>query len=40
MVEWYHRLDGHEFEETLGDSEGHGSLACCSSWDCKESDMT
>ena len=36
-------LDGitdsiHEFEQTLGDSEGHNSLACCSSWSCKESD--
>ena len=29
-----------EFEQTLGDSEGQGSLACCHSWDCKESDMT
>ena len=29
-----------EFEQTLGDSEGQGSLACCRSWDCKESDMT
>ena len=31
---------GHEFEETLGDSEGQGSLVCCSSWGCKELDMT
>ena len=30
MVGWYHRLDGHELEETLGDSEGQASLACCS----------
>ena len=30
----------HEFEQTPGDSEGQGSLACCSSWSCKESDMT
>ena len=29
-----------EFEQTPGDSEGQGSLACCSSWGCKESDMT
>ena len=29
-----------EFEQTLGDSEGQGSLACCHSWDCKELDMT
>ena len=40
MVGWYHRLNGHEFELTLGGSEGQGSLACCSPWDCKESDMT
>ena len=32
--------DGHEFEQTLGDSERQGSLVCCSSWGCKESDMT
>ena len=32
MVRWYHRLDGHEFEQTLGDSKGQGSLACCSPW--------
>ena len=29
-----------EFEQTLGDSEGQGSLACCSPWGCKESDTT
>ena len=28
MVGWPHRLDGHEFEQTLGDNEGQGSLAC------------
>ena len=28
-----------EFEQTPGDSEGQGSLACCSSWGCKEPDM-
>ena len=27
MVGWYHQLSGHEFEQTPGDSEGHGSLA-------------
>ena len=32
MVRWHHRLNGHEFEQTPGDSEGQGSLACCSSW--------
>ena len=31
---------GHEFEQTPGDSEGQGSLACCSPWDRKNSDMT
>ena len=40
MVGWYCQLNGHEFEQTLGDSERQGSLACCSSWDLKESDMT
>ena len=37
MVGWHHGLNGHELEQTLGDSEGQGSLACCSSWGCKES---
>ena len=32
MVGWHHQLNGHEFEQTLGDSEGQRSLACCSSW--------
>ena len=40
MVGWHHRLDGLEFEQTPGDSEGQGSLVCCSPWGCKESDMT
>ena len=35
-----HPLNGHEFEQTLGDSEGQGSLACYSPWDRKESDIT
>ena len=39
-VGWHHRLDGHEFEQTLGVGDGQGGLACCSPWDCKESDMT
>ena len=39
MVGWYHRLDGCEFEEALGDDEGQGSLACCSPCH-KESGMT
>ena len=40
MVGLLHRLDGHEFKQTLGDGEGQGSLACCSPWGRKESDMT
>ena len=40
MVGWHHRPNGHEFEQTPEDSKGQGSLACCSSWGCKESDMT
>ena len=40
MVGWHHRLNGHEFEQTQGDSEGQGSLACYSPWGRKESDMT
>ena len=40
MVEWHHQLNGHEFEQTAGDSEGQGSLACCSPWGHKELDMT
>ena len=33
IVGWYHWLNGHEFEQTLGDSEGQRSLMCCSPWD-------
>ena len=40
MVGWYHRLDRHESEQTLGDGERWGSLACCSPWRRKESDTT
>ena len=40
MVGWHHRLNGHKFEQTPGDSEGQGSLACCSLWGYKESDKT
>ena len=39
-VGWHHQLNGHEFEQTPGESEGQRSLACCSPWDHKESDMT
>ena len=40
MVEWHYRLNEHEFEQVPGDSEGQGTLVCCSPWGCKESDMT
>ena len=40
MVGWHHRLYGHEFVQTLGDSEGQGSQACCSPRGHKESDRT
>ena len=40
MVGWHHRLNGHEFEQTLGDGEGQGSLVCCCPWGHKESDTT
>ena len=40
MIIWHNQLNGHEFEQTLRDSEGWGDFVCCSLWDCKESDMT
>ena len=40
MVGWHHRLDGHEFEQGPGVGDGQVNLACCSSWDHKESDTT
>ena len=40
MVGWHHRLSGCEFEQTLGDCEVQGSLACCTPWGRKGSDMT
>ena len=40
MVGWKHHLSVHGFGQTLGDSEGQGSLVCCSPWGHKESDMT
>ena len=40
MVGWHHQLNGHGFGWTLGVGDGQGGLACCSSWGCKESDMT
>ena len=40
MVGCHHWLSGHEFEQTQVDNEGEGSLACCSSCGCKQSDIT
>ena len=40
MVGWHHRLDGHEFEQTLGDGGRQGRLVRCSPWGHKELDMT
>ena len=40
MVGWHHQLNGHEFEQALGDGEGQGSLVCYSPWDHKELDTT
>ena len=40
MVGWHHLLNGNEFEQTLGDTEGQGALACCSPWGRKKLDMT
>ena len=40
MVGCHHQLDGHEFEQALRVGHGQGSLACCSPWGRKESDMT
>ena len=39
-VGWHHRLNGHEFEQALGDGEGQGSLECYSPWGHKELDTT
>ena len=35
MIEWHPELNGHEFKQTRGDSEGQGCLACCSPWGCR-----
>ena len=40
MVGWHRQLDGHEFEQTPRDSEGQGSLECCSPRGHKESNTT
>ena len=36
MVRWHYQLNGHEFEQTLGDGEAQGILACCNLWGHKE----
>ena len=40
MAGWHHRLNGREFERTLGVGDGQGGLVCCGSWGRKESDTT
>ena len=40
MIGWHYRFNGHKFEQTMGDSEGQGSLACCSPSGHKELDTT
>ena len=40
MVGWHRQLNGHEFEQSLGESEGQGSLVYCHPWGCKELDMS
>ena len=40
MVGWHHRLNGHEFEQALGDGDGQESLACCSPWGLKVTETT
>ena len=40
MVGWHHWLNGQVFEQTVGDSEGQGSMSYCSPWSCQESDIT
>ena len=40
MAGWHHRLDGHEFAQASVVGDGQGSLASCSPWGHKESDMT
>ena len=40
MVGWHHQLNGHECEQTQGDSKGQRSLVCCRPWGCKGADTT
>ena len=39
-VGWHHWLNGYEYEQTPGDSEGQGRLGCCSPWGRKELEAT
>ena len=39
MVGWHHQFDRHEFEQAPGVDDGQGSLACCSPWGRRDSDM-
>ena len=39
-VGWYHRFDGHEFEQAPKVGDGQGGLVCCSAWSCKGSETT
>ena len=40
IVGWHHQFNGHEFEQTLRESEGQGNMVCCSQWGHQESDTT
>ena len=40
MAEWHHQLNGHEFQQALGDGKGQGYLECYSPWGHKQSDKT
>ena len=40
IIGWHHPLNGHDFEQALGDGEGQGSLVCCRPWSQEEWDKT
>ena len=40
MVGWHHQINGQELDQSPGDGEGQGSMACCSPWSRKEVDTT
>ena len=40
MIGWHHQIDGYQFQQAPGPGDGQGSLACCSPWGCKQSNMT